>query len=108
MWSHPPRLTKGAPNTRAVPVIIFGAALFFFALGIKELSMVVRHCRPVQAASPDWELLGVNQRLGADGRTRLTCRLPGGVFAPYRAAELDVTARKLDKIMARIIADAMR
>jgi len=43
-----------------------------------------------------------------NGLARLTYRLPSGVFAPYRVAALDAMAGELDKILARIVADAMR
>ncbi len=43
-----------------------------------------------------------------DGTARLTYRSPSSVFAPYRVAELDAMAGKLDKIMAQIVADAMK
>ncbi len=43
-----------------------------------------------------------------DGQARLTYRLPSSIFAPYRVEELDAMAGELDKIMARIVADAMK
>lgn len=43
-----------------------------------------------------------------DGTARLTYRSPSSVFAPYRVADLDAMAGELDKILAKIVADAMR
>jgi uncharacterized protein (DUF302 family) len=42
----------------------------------------------------------------ADGTASLSWRSPSSVFAPYRSADLDAMARELDRIFARIAAEA--
>lgn len=41
-------------------------------------------------------------------RTRVTCRLPSQVFAPYANAALDAIGRELDEIFQRILATLER
>ena len=43
----------------------------------------------------------------ADGAASITYRIPSAVFAPYKNPELDVLARELDPIFARIVRDAL-
>ena len=43
----------------------------------------------------------------ADGTATLTYRKPSAVFAPYGSADLDVMAKELDLIWARIVGDAI-
>jgi uncharacterized protein (DUF302 family) len=43
-----------------------------------------------------------------DGTAVLSYRKPSLVFAPYSNAELDVMAKELDRIVARIVSDAAR
>ena len=42
----------------------------------------------------------------ADGKTNLIYRLPSAVFKPYGSADLDIMAKELDVIFAKIAADA--
>jgi len=42
----------------------------------------------------------------ADGTARLTYRLPSHTFGAYDVPALDVMARELDRIVAKIVADA--
>ncbi len=44
----------------------------------------------------------------ADGTARLTYRLPSHTFGAYDVPALDVMARELDRIVAKIVADAAR
>jgi len=44
----------------------------------------------------------------ADGTARLTYRLPSHIFGAYDVPALDVMARELDRIVAKIVADAAR
>lgn len=44
---------------------------------------------------------------GSDGRVSITYRTPSSLFAPYRSAELDLLARELDPVFARIVSDAV-
>ena len=44
---------------------------------------------------------------GVDGKASLTYRTASSVFAPYDNAELDVMAKELDGILARIVAEAL-
>ncbi|RDE50082.1 MAG: DUF302 domain-containing protein [Candidatus Accumulibacter meliphilus] len=44
---------------------------------------------------------------GRDGKVAITYRTPSSLFAPYRSAELDVLARELDPVFARIVGEAV-
>ncbi|MCW5700897.1 MAG: DUF302 domain-containing protein [Rhodospirillales bacterium] len=44
----------------------------------------------------------------ADGAATLTYRRPSAVFAPYEVADLDVMARELDAIFAKIVTDSLK
>jgi len=44
----------------------------------------------------------------ADGTARLTYRLPSHVFGAYDVPALDVMGRELDRIVAKIVADAAK
>lgn len=44
----------------------------------------------------------------ADGTARLTYRLPSHTFGAYDVPALDVMARELDRIVAKIVADAAK
>ena len=41
-----------------------------------------------------------------DGKARLTYRLPSHVFGAYKVPELDIMAKELDEIFARIVSQA--
>jgi len=43
-----------------------------------------------------------------DGTARLTYRLPSHVFGAYDVPALDVMGRELDRIVAKIVADAAK
>jgi len=43
----------------------------------------------------------------ADGKARLTYRLPSHVFGAYEVPELDVMASELDTLLAKIVQDAL-